>query len=165
MSNRRNAILMGGALVLLVTAGTASAFTGADDPTTASGTSATSSSTTSTTVPGQSTISVRPSTSAPSSASTDGPAPAAGVTAQEAEGIALGLVGGRVVRTEGESEHGGWEWHVRVDVSGVRHDVRVDAASGAVRGSDVGDDGGHGGDDNSGRGGDDGNRGRGGDDH
>ncbi|PRY37880.1 PepSY domain-containing protein [Umezawaea tangerina] len=157
MSNRRNAILVGGALVLLVTAGTASALTGADDsPTAAGGTSATPSSTTSGTVPGQSTISVRPSTPS-SSAPTTVDTPAAGVTAQEAERIAVGLVGGRVVRTERESEHGGWEWHVRVDAAGVRHDVRVDATTGAVRGSD--DDGGHGGDDNGGH------RGRGGDDH
>ncbi|HWO65709.1 MAG TPA: PepSY domain-containing protein [Umezawaea sp.] len=96
------------------------------------------------------------------------------MTSDDAERIALGRVGGRVVRTEREFEHGRWEWHVRIEGSGGRHDVRVDGETGTVCADDSGrrdDDSGHqgrGGDDsghgNSG-GDDSGHRGRGGDDH
>ena len=84
------------------------------------------------------------------------------MSAAEAERIALAEVGGgRVERTEREFEHGRWEWKVRIEDRGGRHDVRVDAETATVRAS--GDD------DGSGRGGrgedGSGHRGRGGDDH
>ena len=179
MSNRSRAALVGGTLALLVAAGTAAAFAGADDSRTAA--------------PSATSISVRPTTSSPtssnttsssetstssstSSSETSSSAAVGGVTSDDAERIALGRVGGgRVVRTEREFEHGRWEWHVRIEGSGGRYDVRVDGETGTVRADDSG---GRGGDDSGhqGRGGDDsghgnsggddsGHRGRGGDDH
>ncbi|MCS7477410.1 PepSY domain-containing protein [Umezawaea endophytica] len=173
MSNRNRAVLVGGTLVLLVAAGTAAAVAGADDSGTTSPTatsisvkpttsSATSSSGTSTSTTSSSTTSTS-TTAAPSSEV------AGGVTAEEAGRIALDEVGGgSVVGTERELEHGRWEWHVRIEWSGGRCDVRVDEETGTVR---PGDDSGHRGrrgDVHRGHGGrDDGSahRGRGGDDH
>jgi peptidase YpeB-like protein len=155
MSNRRNAILMGGTLALLVGAGTAAAVAGADD---SRATTATSTSTTGTSIsatfPEGTSISVRPTTTSPSSTTSAGSSSdvVGGVSAAEAERIAIARAGGgRVVRTERELEHGRWEWHVRVEGAGGRYDIRVDAEAGSVTWSGGDDRGGH--------------RGRGGDDH
>ncbi len=88
--------------------------------------------------------------------------PVAGVDADEAATTALGSTGGgQVTGIEREVEHGRMEWKVDVTRDGARHDVRVDATSGAVtrHETEAGDDRGHG------RGSDDGPGHDAGDDH
>jgi hypothetical protein len=110
------------------------------------------------------------SSAATSSSETSSPTipaaqPGAGeLSADEASTIAVAHVGGgRVTQVERELEHGRWEWKVRVANGGQEHDVRVDAASGAITRTDRGDDQSrvHRGYDDRGRGSDD----RGYDDH
>jgi hypothetical protein len=63
------------------------------------------------------------------------------LSSAEAADIALRHVGGgRVTEIEREFEHGRREWKVEIIHNGREHDVRVDAATGAVTRTDVDDD-------------------------
>ncbi|GAA5122914.1 PepSY domain-containing protein [Pseudonocardia adelaidensis] len=63
------------------------------------------------------------------------------LSSAEAADIALRHVGGgRVTEIEREFEHGRREWKVEIIHAGREHDVRVDAATGAVTRTDVGRD-------------------------
>jgi uncharacterized membrane protein YkoI len=156
---------------LIITTGTAFALTSNDAPSTRAAQPTTFTSTSEST---------SESTSVPTGTST--PEASTGLSADDASRIATERVGGTVREVELELEHGRIEWKVDIiGADGVRHDVRIDAETGAItridaddRGDDDrgGDD--HGGrdggfDDNPGghdRGGDDhGGRHRGGDDH
>lgn len=142
MSRIRTAALVGGALALVVGAGTAAA-TMTDDHITESVRAAaagqSSNITTGTTEPATPT-----STGTDTSTSTTTPTTmpgSAGLSAAAARQIALARVGGGQVReVELETEHGRIEWKVRIIRDGVRHDVRVDAVSGAVTRVDSDDD-------------------------
>lgn len=60
------------------------------------------------------------------------------LSSAEAADIALRHVGGgQVTEIEREFEHGRREWKVEIIHDGREHDVRVDAASGAVTRTDV----------------------------
>jgi Peptidase propeptide and YPEB domain len=82
--------------------------------------------------------------SAPTTLAAPGPGTASRADASgelssaEAADIALRHVGGgRVTEIEREFEHGRREWKVEIIQDGREHDVRVDAASGAVTRTDV----------------------------
>ena len=88
---------------------------------------------------------VRPAAfSAPTTPSKPGPvavsraASPGELSSADAADIALRHVGGgRVTEIEREFEHGRHEWKVEIVHGGREHDVRVDAASGAVTRTDV----------------------------
>lgn len=71
----------------------------------------------------------------------DGPNGAAApgeLSADQAAGAALAHVGsGRVTEIEREFEHGRREWKVEIRDGAREHDVRVDAATGAITRTDV----------------------------
>ncbi|MEU4220703.1 PepSY domain-containing protein [Actinoplanes sp. NPDC026623] len=72
------------------------------------------------------------STPAPAPATTGAASPAA-VDIDAARAIALGVAGGgRVTGIEAETEHGRAVWDIDVVTNGVRHDIDVDRATGAV---------------------------------
>lgn len=63
------------------------------------------------------------------------------LSSSDAADVALRHVGGgQVTEIEREFEHGRPEWKVEIVHDGREHDVRVDAASGAVTRTDVDDD-------------------------
>jgi hypothetical protein len=179
---RRASAIAVGAVAALAIGGTAALAAGADDP------SPSPSSDDRVSVPMApdgdplATPSADDSSSAPVPSSSLPPATSAlSISIERAKSIAVRVAGGgRVVKLEGEVEHGRAVWDVDVLVKGVTHDIDVDRATGtvtrhritgtpaAVSGDDpanhdAGDDhgGGHGSDDRSGHGSDD----RGGDDH
>lgn len=85
---------------------------------------------------------VRPAAfSAPAPELVSGSRAAGELSSAEAADIALRHVGGgRVTEIEREFEHGRREWKVEIVHNGREHDVRVDAATGAVTRTDVDDD-------------------------
>jgi hypothetical protein len=121
---RASAIAAGAVAALAIGGGTAALAAGADDP------APSPSSDDRVAVPmapnGDSSLSAsrRPSSSASSGQS---------VSADRAKAIAMKVAGGgRVVKVEGDVEHGRAVWDVYVLVKGVTHDIDVDRSSGSV---------------------------------
>jgi hypothetical protein len=124
MSTPRIVIATAATVTALLVSGSAIALAGTNGPATvrpAAVGPVSSATTVSTTTPTSSTEPAR-RTAAPGDLSRD-----------DAAAIALAHVGaGRVTKVEQEVEHGRREWKVEVVDGTRRHDVRVDAASGAI---------------------------------
>jgi uncharacterized membrane protein YkoI len=160
MNRSRLIAATGGAVTLLLTAGTALALAiggedggtvGAGQTSTGFTTSPTTSDSTSDSTPPTTSSSTTESTPTHSTEYTAPPAHTV-IDSALAIDIALGHVGGGVVtNVEREVEHGRLEWKVRIERNGNRYDVRVDTATGAITRVDAKDD--------------DGGKGRGDDDH
>lgn len=141
---------------LAVTAGTAVALSGQQDPTnTSSATTTTSSSpfstssspssTSGSSTSGSPTSPTSSTESSPTSTGTNSPSSTVPVdpviSRDEAIRIAQERVGGGdVTEVENELEHGRPEWKIELHVNGVEHDVRVDARTGDVTRVDSDDD-------------------------
>jgi peptidase YpeB-like protein len=132
---RRASAIAAGAVAALAIGGTAALAAGADDP-----------------APSRSSddgfsVPMAPDGDPQPTATTGDPAPsnssslaavpparsALSISIDRAKSIAVRVAGGgQVVKVEEESEHGRAVWEVDVDVRGVRHDIDVDRATGAV---------------------------------
>lgn len=157
MNRSRLAATLGGAVTLLLTAGTALALAVGSDDTVPGGAGLPSPSTASTASTASSTDSTESTTSPTHSTDATG-APVEVIDSALAVQIALSYTGGgTVTNVEREFEHGRIEWKVRIETGGKRFDIRVDTATGAITRVDVddrtGDD--RDGDDRDGRVGDD----------
>jgi peptidase YpeB-like protein len=134
---RRASAIAAGAVAALAIGGTAALAAGADDPAPSRSSDDGFSVPTAPDgdpLPTATTDDPAPTPSSSSSLATVPPARSAlSISIDRAKSIAVRVAGGgRVVKVEEESEHGRAVWEVDVDVRGVRHDIDVDRATGAV---------------------------------